>query len=231
LNVKENNTMHTTLKTFAIICLLYFSASSQTNAQLIQNDQGAPFLDINYTDVKGNPYLFENWTEGTVRLTNGKSYTSVQLKYNLLRDELFFKDIKTDQLLAFVIPVVEFKINDNEKNSILYRNGYKAIDNNTEKSYYQVLFDGGTQLLKRTSKKVNEEKPFSSASTIKSFEVLNFYYISNNNALIKIRKDKKSILTALANQGSALEKYLQEKSLNLKNEEDLIQFIQYYNSL
>jgi len=223
--------MHTTLKTFAITFLLCFSLSSQITAQLIQNDQGAPFLDINYTDVKGNPYLFENWTEGTVRLTNGKSYTSVQLKYNLLRDELFFKDIKTDQLLAFVIPVVEFKLNDNEKNSILYRNGYKAIDNNTEKSYYQVLFDGGTQLLKRTSKKVNEEKPFSSASTIKSFEVLNFYYISNNNALIKIRKDKKSILTALANQGSALEKYLQEKSLNLKNEEDLIQFIQYYNSL
>lgn len=223
--------MHTTLKTFAIICLLYFSASSQTNAQLIQNDQGAPFLGINYTDVKGHPYLFENWTEGTVKLSNGKSYTNVQLKYNLLRDELFFKDIKTDQLLAFVIAVVEFKLNDKEINSILYRNGYKAIDDNTEKSYYQVLFDGGTQLLKRTSKKINEEKPFNSASTIKSFEVLNFYYISNNNTLIRIRKDKKSILAALANHGSALEKYLQEKSLNLKNEEDLIQFIQYYNSL
>jgi hypothetical protein len=223
--------MHITLKTFAIICLLYFSTSSHSKAQFIQTDQGAPFLGINYTDVKGYPYLFENWTEGTVKLSNGKSYTSVQLKYNLLRDELFFKDIKTDQLLAFVIPVVEFKLNDKEKNSILYRNGYKAIDDNTEKSYYQVLFDGGTQLLKRTSKKINEEKPFNSASTIKSFEVLNFYYISNNNTLIRIRKDKKSILAALANQGSALEKYLQEKSLNLKNEDDLIQFIQYYNSL
>ena len=133
--------------------------------------------------------------------------------------------------MAFVIPVVEFKLNDKDKASILYRNEYKAIDDNTEKNYYQVLFDGGTQLLKRTSKKINEEKPFNSASIIKSFEVLNFYYISNNNTLIRIRKDKKSILAALANQGSALENYLQEKSLNLKNEEDLIQFIQYYNSL
>ncbi len=223
--------MQAPLKTFAITCILYLGVSSHSKAQFIQNDQGAPFLGINYTDVKGHPYLFENWTEGTVKLSNGKSYTNVQLKYNLLRDELFFKDIKTDQLLAFVIPVVEFKLNDKDKASILYRNGYKAIDDNTEKNYYQVLFDGGTQLLKRTSKKINEEKPFNSASIIKSFEVLNFYYISNNNTLIRIRKDKKSILAALANQGSALENYLQEKSLNLKNEEDLIQFIQYYNSL
>jgi hypothetical protein len=231
LNVKENNTMHASFKTFAITCILYVGLSSQTTAQLIQTDQGAPFIGTNYTDIKGHPYLFENWTEGTVKLTNGKSYTSVQLKYNLLRDELFFKDIKTEQLLAFVIPVVEFKLNEKEQGSSLYRNGYKAINENTEKSYYQVLFDGGTQLLKRTSKKINEEKPFNSASTIKSFEVLTFYYISNNNTLIKIRKDKKSVLTALANQSAALEKYIQEKSLNLKNEEDLIQLIQYYNSL
>ena len=223
--------MQVPLKTFAITCLLYLGVSNHTKAQLIQNDQGAPFLGINYTDVKGHPYLFENWTEGTVRLRNGKSYTIVQLKYNLLLDELFFKDIKTEQLLAFVIPVVEFKLNDKEKGSSLFRNGYKAIDNQTEKSYYHVLFDGGTQLLKRTSKKINEEKPFNSASTIKSFEVLNFYYISNNTALIKIRKDKKSVLAALANQGDALEKYIQEKTLNIKNEEDLIQLIQYYNSL
>lgn len=223
--------MHASLKTFAITCLLYLGVSNHTKAQLIQNDQGAPFLGINYTDIKGHPYLFENWTEGTVKLTNGKSYTSVQLKYNLLRDELFFKDIKTEQLLAFVIPVVEFKLNDTQKGSLLFKSGYKAIDNNTEKSYYQVLFDGGTQLLKRTSKKINEEKPFNSASTIKSFEVLTFYYISNNNTLIKIRKDKKSVLAALPNQSAALENYIQEKSLNLKNEEDLIQLIQYYNSL
>jgi len=223
--------MHTSLKTFAITCLLCFSLCSQITAQFIQTDQGAPFLGTNYTDVKGHPYLFDNWTDGTVKLINGKSYTSVQLKYNLLRDELFFKDIKTEQLLAFVIPVVEFKLNDQEKGSIIYRSGYKAIDDNTEKSYYQVLFDGVTQLLKRTSKKINEEKPFNSASTIKSFEVLTFYYISNNNTLIKIRKDKKSVLAALANQSAALENYIQEKSLNLKNEEDLIQLIQYYNSL
>jgi hypothetical protein len=231
LNVKENNTMQASLKTFAITCLLYLGVSNHTKAQLIQNDQGAPFIGINYTDIKGHPYLFENWTEGTVKQNNGKSYTSVQLKYNLLRDELFFKDIRTEQLLAFVIPVVEFKLNDKEKGSILFKSGYKAIDNNSEKSYYQVLFDGGTQLLKRTSKKINEEKPFNSASTIKSFEVLTFYYISNNNTLIKIRKDKKSVLAALANQSAALENYIQEKSLNLKNEEDLIQLIQYYNSL
>ncbi len=223
--------MITKLKTFAITCLFCFGISSYSRAQLIQNDQGAPFLGINYTDIKGHPYLFENWTEGAVKLSNGKSYTSVQLKYNLIRDELFFKDIKTDQLLAFVIPVVEFQLTDKVRASILYRNGFKAIDDNTEKSYYQVLFDGGTQLLKRTSKKINEEKPFNSASTIKSFEVLNFYYISNNNTLIRIRKDKKSVLAALANQASTLEKYLQEKSLNLKNEDDLIKFIQYYNSL
>lgn len=204
---------------------------NKAHAQLIQNDQGAPFLSVNYSDVKGHPYLFEEWTEGTVKLSNGKTYSAVSLKYNVLRDEVFFKDPKTGQLLAFVVPVVEFKLNDADKGSLLFRNGYKALENATEKSYYQVVFNGGMQLLKRTSKKINEEKPFNSASTIKSFEEITSYFLASNDTPVRIRRDKKSVLTALGKNSEALENFIKENQLNLKEENDLVRLITYYNTL
>jgi hypothetical protein len=200
-------------------------------AQLIQNDQGAPFLSMNYTDVKGHPYLFEDWTEGTVKQSNGKTYSAVPLKYNILTDEVFFKDPKTGQLLAFVVPVIEFKINGTNTEGLLFRNGYKAFDNLSAKSYYQVLFDGGTQLIKRVSKRINEEKPLNSASSIKSFEELTSYFLARSGTPMRIRRDKKSILLALGNNSVALENFIKENQLNLKEENDLVRLITYYNTL
>lgn len=217
------------LTCFILSCIL--CRSSQ--AQFIQDDQGRPFLSVTYTDVKGHPFFVNQWTEGLVKQNNGKTYSGILLKYDILTDEVFFKDPKSEQTLAFVQPVSEFKLKELGKNKVdlLFRNGYPAFDTFTAKTYYLVLYDGGTQLLKKVAKKINEEKPFNSASIIKSFEELSFYFISSNNKLIKIRKDKKSILTALANHNEALENYIEEKSLNVKNEDDLVQLITYYNTL
>lgn len=210
-------------------CLLHQSAL----AQFVQDDQGRPFLSRSYTDVKGHPYYLDQWTEGLVKQANGKTYSGVWLKYDILNDELFFKDLKSDQMLAFVQPVSEFKLNKlgPNKQDLLFRNGYTPVEQFGTKTYYQVLYDGGTQLVKKVAKKINEEKPFNSATSIKSFEELTFYFIGNNKQLVKIRKDKKSILAVLNKQAEPLDAFIKEKHLNLKNEEDLIQLISYYNTL
>jgi hypothetical protein len=216
----------------AIITTSLFS--SRAKAQFIQDYQGNPVQSMSYVDVQGFPFIFEQWNQGIVRLNNGKSYSNVQLKYDLVSDEVFFKDLKTDQVLKFVDQVLEFKLipaGQAAEQALIFRNGFLSNEGISPKAYYQVLFDGGVKLLKRKIKKVVEIKPFNSASSTKIFEEIESYYISKENKTIKIRKDKKQILSELADHSEDLEKFIKIEKLNIKLEADLIKLIAYYNSL
>lgn len=221
------------LRIFLFILLAGF-ATSNVRAQFLQDYQGNPVQSVTYVDVQGYPFLFEQWTNGIIRLNNGKSFTNVQLKYDLVSDELFFKDIKSDQTLKFVDQVVEFKLlpsGQSTEQALIFRNGFLSEEALSPKAYYQVLYDGGVKLLKRKIKKVVEIKPFNSASSTKIFEEIEGYFIGKDNKTFRVRKDKKQILSLLGTRTEELEKFIKSENLNLKNEAHLIKLIAYFNTL
>ncbi len=199
--------------------------------EFIKDNQGRVMMIQKYTDVQGTPFLSDNWTKAIVRLKANGNFSNMQVKYDLVEDQLLFRDAKSDQPMEFIDQVLEFKLVADDGSSTVYKKGFKASDGNTSNNFYQVLYDGGTQLLKRKVKKVIEDRPYNSAVTVKTFNEVETYYIAKANEPLKIKKDKKQILTALADHAAELEKYFQENKLNVKDDEDLIKLIAYYNTL
>ncbi len=202
--------------------------------QFMQDVQGNVVRSIKYTDVQGNPYLFEQWVNGTIRLGNGKSYTNVPLRYDIVSDELQYKDNKSDQALNFIDPVVEFQLmpgTESGESPMIFRNGFISDDGTSVKAYYQVLFDGALKLLKRNTKVIFETREYSSAITTKTFREEEYYYLYKNNKTVRIKKDKKQVLATLADRATELETFIKSNALNLKNESDLVRLIAHYNSL
>jgi hypothetical protein len=206
----------------------------ETKAQFLQDIQGNLIRGVKYTDVNGNPYLTEQWTKGTVLLKNGRKYANVQLRYDLVGDEVLFKDEKSQQMMSFTDPVIEFQLNTESENAaspMIFRSGYVSDDGIGTKAYFQVLCDQGVKLLKKQVKVIIETKEYSSATSTKNFSESTSYYLYKNNKAVKIRKDKKQIFSVLGNQTDALEKFIKDNNLNLKNESDLIRLVAHYNSL
>lgn len=221
----------TSVKLICIFCLLLFSAA--VKGQVIEDANGRPVLVRQYTDVQGSPYLADEWIKGVVTLNNGKTYKAVDLKYDQVADELFFKNAK-GETLGFVQPVSEFKLIVLEKETprvLYFRNGFKPVNGNTEKTFYQILTDDETPLVKRISKKVHENKPYSSATVVKTFEEVREYYLVKYGLPVKIRKDKKSVLAALGSYSDQLDEFIKSNQLNLKDDADLIELVAYYNRL
>ena len=218
----------TSFKWICISCLCLMSVC--TRAQIMQDANGRPLLEKKYIDVEGNPYLSEDWVQGTVTLASGESYNDVPLKYDLVRNEPLFQNSK-GEAMSFVSPVRKFSLQGNEKSVLQFRNGFKATDGGTPETFYQVLMDGETQLLKKISKVVTETKPFNSATTVKTFEQVQILFLVKDGLPIKIRKDKKVVLEALGDYSAQLEAYIKANKLNLKSEEGLIALVSYYNSL
>ncbi|NEU10047.1 hypothetical protein GZH53_17105 [Flavihumibacter sp. R14] len=218
-------------KFISIFCLCLICIAGQ--AQVILDENGRPLVARYYTDVQGSPYLADNWQKGTVRLANGKAYNDVELKYDQVAEDVIFKG-SAGQELRFAEPVGEFRIQTIESfgtPGILFRSGYKPTDGATVKTFYQVLSDGETPLLKRSFKKVMENKPYGSATTVKTFLDVNAYYLVKNGQPLKVKRDKKAIIAALGDYSAELENFISTNKLSLKSDSDLIMLFTFYNSL
>lgn len=221
------------MKTYKLILpafLFSFCMSVQTvHAQYVEDFRARTVLEKQYTDVKGSPWLTEDWVPGMVKLGNGSTYKDVPLKYDQVSGELIFRD-RSGKTLAFADPVSEFKIIDAQKHERLFRSGFKAVDSNTGQTFYQVLYDGGTILLKDVKKNIIEHRAYNSATAVKSIVETPVYYLIMNGSPVKIKKDKKAILAVLS-KTDQLEKYIKDNNLNLKDDQDLAKLITFYDSI
>ncbi len=220
---------------FKLLTLLAFSVLSVSlkaqNLNNITDVSGKPLFETKYTDVQGTPFLTDYWANGMVKLDNGKTYTDIKLRYDLVEDQLLFRN-KDGQSLAFVDGVQEFKLDlaGDEQKSLYFKNGFKPVDGATEKTYYQVLSGGETTLLKRTSKHVLESKAYNSATTTKTFDEVSSLYVIKDGQPIKLKKDKKSVLAAFDGYTAQLDAFIKDNKLNLKSDQDLVKLAEFYNS-
>lgn len=218
---------------FVFLLLSATSAYSQgaVSGQLgnLRDMYGAPVSTINYSNTKGSPFLLDEWAMGTVKLLRGDSFKDIALKYEIVNDMLIFKDPISGQSLGFKDAVQEFTIIDNTDSphrELLFRRGFGPNSN----QFFQVLEEGGVQLIKRNSKIVKESREFNSASTTKAFYSVFDYYIIKGGEMIRIRKFKNDILANL-DKHDQLEAFIKRSNLGFKSEEDLIKVIVHYNSL
>ncbi|RYY07899.1 MAG: hypothetical protein EOP43_01850 [Sphingobacteriaceae bacterium] len=223
------------MKQIAIIILLATSCIVRnTYAQTYQNQiSGVATQTKDYTDIKGSPYLSDDWAKGSVLLNNMQAYSNIEVKYNEYTDKLHFRG-KNDETLNFSDKVKEFTITYTKETNLItehYRSGYNNIPGIETDAYLQTLSEGKAQLLKKTLKKIQTNNEYGSISTNKSFVPSIRYYIINGEKASMIKKDKKSVFSALGNKQSELESYSKTNNIDFKKDADLINLITYYNGL
>lgn len=217
-----------------LFAFLLISVRSQAQQNLLLQDvTGNPIMLQQYIDVQGSPFYNPEWITGKMTLVSNKVYKNVNMKYDQLKDKVYVKANNGDMILLGD-KVKEFTLDypvmgaTSEK---IFRLGYFNIPDATADSYFEVLADGKTQLLKRSTKIIQENKEYNSASSTKTFvEIVKYYIVTQGNGT-QIKKDKKSILKALTDKQPLLETYIKDNALNLKLDTDIAKLVTYYNTL
>ena len=215
--------LHTTI----LMLLVSFGFA---NAQYLQDVQGRPIMEISYTDIKGTPFLFDDWVSGIVILGNGETFNNVPLKYNVFDEKLYFKNPKNNELLEFVQPVKSFKFNE-LKGAGVFSKGFPAIDRFNSETFYDVLFDGKVKLLNKKYKTVLEVRPYNSATVEKSFVDRNDYYIVKGNKIERIKNSRKDFLDIFSDKSAQIDAFIKKEKINFKNNDDLVKVFNYFESL
>ncbi|MBK0382009.1 hypothetical protein I5M32_03475 [Pedobacter sp. SD-b] len=218
------------MKSFNITILFFFIISLNTKAQYLQDISGKPLSFKAYTDVIGNPYLYDYWSDGSVVTKGGVTHDKLALKYDIVKDEIYFMADKNIPM-AFVDSIKTFVL-DKVTGKEIFTNGFPEVDNFDNKSFYQVLFKGSDVLLLfKASKYITETKAYGSATTEKKFNENNSYYLYKDGKMEKFKPSKKEFLQIFKDQGAQVETFLKKENIDFKNNLDLVKVFDFYYAL
>lgn len=206
-----------------------FALKSLDDFFILQRNNGeAPKNYLSVKNVKGSPYLFDEFVKGAVIIENFK-FTDIPLRYNIYNDEIEYK--KGESILAIA--------NGHDIRRVIIDNvvfGYYAftVKNVNNFGYFQLLSDGRAKVLKKYSVSYQMPKAaqaYTVATPPQFVRLGTKLFVKIGNAPAQQYANAKKLLTAFGDKKSVMAKYFKEEKLNIKRDEDLIKCINYYNSL
>ena len=227
--------IHTMNKFFLIVLLSFtinpliaqLSLSGNAVANVQFRDANGRILSTGENSIKGSPYVFEQFGLGKVTMSNGLEAVDSNLNFSFFDHQLYF--LKDKGLYFVNQPFNAFSITskDAENNTIekLFANGYPSFDQNTAKTFYEIVVKtNNLQLLKYSKAFVKESTPYGSAP-IKEYSIDHTYYIyinaSKQLSLVGSSTSAKNLKKALPTYAAAIDHQIDQLHLNLKKESDV----------
>jgi hypothetical protein len=201
-----------------------------TPGNLLKESHARPLRIMKGFEVEGSPYYFPEYKNGALTLSNGKTYKGLQVKLNMMLQEVLFRTPDGEEMVASN-EITRVDMEDNG-NVIIFLSGFAPIDKQKSKTFYEVLESGKLMLLKTKLIQVSDYTPINSNTTTRSLTPADLFYISTDGTtLIRVPKSAQDLANLLQPHQTAILKLINSNDLKLKKEEDLKKIVAYYNSL
>lgn len=192
---------------------------------------GQPVNNTKFTRlVSGTPFVRAEWRPVTLVLANGGRIQNIQVRLNLISNEIHYLKDNVELVSDKQVKEVVFSESLDGMDRV-FRNGYPESPLTSKATYFEVLCDGRVQLLKFIRKVLTEQKPYSSATTEQTIRESESYYLFKDGQLHRIKNGKSDLLALLEDQQKMLSQMIDKNELNLRKEEDLMQVVHFYNRI
>lgn len=191
-------------------------------ANIIKNSDGA---NNKYSDMKGSPFLNEEFETGKVYLRSGKIYEG-PLRYDIYSDQIEFE---TKEGLVYEIKNPETV----EKVTIGTRNFFSFVkeDGKNVTGIYEELVKGKHSLFSKLRvylKDAVPAKPYVEARPATFIKKKSNYYLSDSTGELNPINTKKELLKLLDNP-TEVKTFIKKNKINFNDEQDLISLVNYLN--
>jgi hypothetical protein len=210
------------------------STTGKWGQQIFLSDVNGQAFINKYEGIAGSVYDQTDYQLAKITLKDGRVYNDVKTRINLLEQEVNFiasngQEGFLGKGMASEIAYIDSKVETQDVK--VFQCGFPPIDNQNRISFYQILFNGKTSLLKSVYKSIQERNNDMSGERFKEFATYENMYLLKDGTMVRIKKDKSSIIALFQDQNQVIKKYIEDQKLNLKNEAHLIDLVKYYNTL
>ncbi|QHI37052.1 hypothetical protein IMCC3317_24300 [Kordia antarctica] len=198
--------------------------------KLLNTKEKEPYK-IDWDNVKGSPYLYENYKMAQFYIGD-KSYGTIMMRLNTYSNEVELLPHDGQEMEA-LMKVDGSRVVFEGKTLELFT--YKDEEGFEKKAYFLVLNDEkNVQLLLRKKCKFspNEKAPTrNQADRAAKFTQYDYYYIVKNGEPILVETKKKAVVKLFPEKESEIKKYIKSEKLKLKKEKDFAKLIDYVATL
>jgi len=221
---------------FILLFVLTYSLKSQTmvnglldNYRFKKLSDGVTLNTLKMSDIQGTPYLKEEYNQGKVVTSDGKSYENIPMRYNAFSDDLEFK--KGADYYNFdpksIVKRAEF-------GGVIFSCMTYGSEDKTKSGFFEILTEGRATLsIRYTIKYLEKEKvqPFADPQPARFDKPKKEYYLSFGSFPAKLITTKKSLLELFGSQKDEMDAYISKNKLSIREEGELIKIVAHFNSL
>lgn len=169
--------------------------------------------------ILGDPYFnVKDWSDGTLFI-NGKTYSNIIMKYDIIIDELIIK-VKTELNIERLLAINKSQVDSFIIGSSLFVNSRNLFAGENKNTYYQKIYQGKLSVYRQFQKTFiemyNSSSPDGKFSTQKSNT-----YIFDNQEFKNINSAKSFIACFDKAEQDKIKKYLKSKNTTYKKMTDL----------
>ena len=194
----------------------------------LMNKAGQP---LEYSDVTGECFWDKQWRPAILILKGGNGVKLKRVRLNFYTSNVHYIDKNGNELTTIkglVNRIVFYDREDTTKLSAVFKS-YAGFNNS--QSYIQILNEGKVQLCKVndvTLKKKNYD-PMVGRDEFK-FVSLVKYFINDNGVMTQLKGFRKSNVQSIIPSTPEIESWLSANNNKLKNEDEVLSFLEFYNS-
>lgn len=207
---------------FIMVLAISFTANAQQD--MLFDGHGKPIMiQQQYVEIKGNPYLSEDWLDAVLYGSNGQRYTNVKLKYDMVAEELLYRDAQSDRVFVLNLAIDSFTYVHHGINNHFI----KLPDD----MFYERLANGPDyRFYKKVNKNIIENQAYGAAETVKVVVEKTQYYYETQGKLERLQLNRRGVLRVVNGpKRSQLEAFIKENRINLSTETGVIRVFDFLN--
>jgi hypothetical protein len=211
---------------------VYVERSEELLSKIRLSRNIAGIEKITYADIKGDPFLYKDFTEGKLILNTGEIF-KLEMRYDIYANQIQFKDnneifelLNADKLTGIVIDTLVFRY--------CYFLKSPGDESSAEPSFFIVKTDGKCSLLIRKNIRLQPAvlpQAYKEAQPAEFIHTGDMYYLKlQDKGAVRV-SNKKELLNILSDKKTEVGKYIDSNRLGVKNVNDLAKIVAYYNTL
>jgi len=178
---------------------------------------------IDEKQIAGSPYLNKQFQPSYISKINGAEIRDMALRYNIYNDQMEFK--KDGKVLSIALPNEVVRINMGGK-VFIYKPYMTA--RNVSAGYFQVLYEGDYQLLKREQVKLRSPSEKTNPDDSLRFERTSpQFYLRYGDGMAHFVYSQKTLIKVLQPISQNVINYIKSNKINTKDEYQLIDLMKY----
>ncbi|MEM9884287.1 MAG: hypothetical protein AAF849_00225 [Bacteroidota bacterium] len=204
-----------------IVSFLAFTLFSFTATAQIVGVNSKPIDENRYEDIKGSPYLFDDWQEATIYNKAGKSIEEAQVNYNIYEKEI---EVKVAQ------GYIELDGNAYPKILMLKDSSYFQYNAHPKfKGQFVLIHFKGEQhqLFSSSKSRINTRTINNVGQNIEleNFANVHTYYLLKDDKLYSFKLKKKDVLDLFPDK--SVNQFVKQERLKLSKVEEVVQLLRF----